>query len=84
MTMPLYTFVAEHNGATELEQIEARGVDEATRAWNLRTGTPRIDPARFELDPPAAVTGLQRVWCFSGLDTSEDLYLVHVIRTGLD
>lgn len=79
--MTLFTFVAEHRGSTELDQIEAANVTDAMRRWNLRPGSPRIDPERLEHDAPTPVTGLQRTWCFTGLDAEETLYLVHVIET---
>jgi hypothetical protein len=82
--MTLYTFVVEHNGGTELQQVEAGGVDAAAHIWNLQPPEPRIDPERLNVDSPAPVAGLRRVWCFSGLDADENLYLVHVIETGGD
>lgn len=82
--MALYTFIVEHNGGTELFQIEAVGVDEAARVWNLQPAKPRVDRERLSLDSPVPVSGLHGVWCFSGLDANEGLYLVHVIQTAQD
>lgn len=77
----LFTFIAEHDGVTLLEQVVSPSLDGAVRRWNTRSGRTRIPADRLEMDEPTPVEGLQRVWCFSGIDDDDKLYIVHVIET---
>lgn len=77
----LFTFIAEHDGSTELEQVTSMNLHDAVRRWNAKDGGSRIPLDRLDLDEPTPVEGLDGVWCFSGIDQSEKLYIVHVVRT---
>ncbi|HEX8618476.1 MAG TPA: hypothetical protein VF911_12880 [Thermoanaerobaculia bacterium] len=77
----MFTFIAEHDGATDLEQVTGSTLEEAVRAWNEAPGHLRLSADRLEGDPPTPLDGLRGVWCFSGLDELDTLYIVHVIET---
>jgi hypothetical protein len=80
----LYTFVAECDGTTSLEQVEAATLVDAVRHWNSRDGTERIPVDRLDLHEPTPITGLKRVWCISGISHLDKLYIVHIIETTID
>jgi hypothetical protein len=77
--MGTYTYFVEKDGATLIEQFEARSSKNAVAAWYASSETdpgPLPEPPDDEATP---ITGRERVWCFSGLDRSNVFFSVHFV-----
>jgi hypothetical protein len=74
--MALFTFYVEKNRATIIEQFDGLDLVEAVKQWYERSGvTPGPQDPDEELTP---VTGMRNVWCFGGINTEDEIFLVHV------
>jgi hypothetical protein len=75
--MGLYTFFVEKDGTTSIEQFSGADVKDAVANWYLWSeAVPGLgDPTEAN---PVPIIGTKNVWCFSGLDAADALFLVHV------
>src|SRR5262249_28355523 len=81
----LYTFVTEARGSTAIDQYEGLDVREALRKWNrLSQLRPQFtDDQLFDegRGGPTPVKRRTNTWCFTGINTAGDFFLVHIIAT---
>lgn len=81
----LYTFLTETNGSTVIDQFEGRDLAKALRRWNklspVRPGFTEDELFDSGRGGPTPVAGRKATWCFSGINSKGQFFLVHIVAT---
>ena len=88
--MPLFTIVSDFKGGTYLDQVKARGPNQAYKKWCLKIDSQAIIDLgakgkkdlinRMIEERPVYLDGLKNVWCCTGM-ARDFLALVHIVQT---
>jgi len=82
-TTMCYTFIAESNGSTLVEQFSGRDVRDALQTWTSgsKLGVCWDRETPLDEEQPTPVAGVRHVWCYSGVGRNDRFYLVHIVAT---
>ncbi len=82
----LFTFFAELEGGTYIQQITSDSVHQAVDEW-FRTSVTKPEMKERNItggDIPTPVDDVQNVWCCSFYDDGERFFLIHIVQTCLE